>query len=156
MSQINTLDTNPLNKYFRQPKLYIQIPSRGKYYQQGAIEYPENGELEVYSMTAKDELVFKTPDALLNGQATVDVIQSCIPAIKNAWQMPSIDLDVALIAIRLATYGELMTLSLKTPVTGEDKQMQVNLRELMDNFAQIEYDNVVEMPETQTQLNSVR
>ena len=37
MSQINTLDTNPLNKYFRQPKLYIQIPSRGKYYQQGAI-----------------------------------------------------------------------------------------------------------------------
>lgn len=152
MSQINTLDTNPLNKYFRQPKLYIQIPSRGKYYQQGAIEYPENGELEVYSMTAKDELVFKTPDALLNGQATVDVIQSCIPAIKNAWQMPSIDLDVALIAIRLATYGELMTLSLKTPVTGEDKQMQVNLRELMDNFAQIEYDNIVEMPEMTVKL----
>ena len=84
MSNINTQQqANPLSKYFRQPKLYIQIPSRGKYYQQGSIEYPENGELEVYSMTAKDELVFKTPDALLNGQATVDVIQSCIQKNKK-------------------------------------------------------------------------
>ena len=31
-----------------------------------------------------DEITFKTPDALLNGQATVDVIQSCIPNIKDA------------------------------------------------------------------------
>jgi hypothetical protein len=34
-------------------------------------------------MTAKDELMFKTPDALLNGQSTVEVVKSCIPAIQD-------------------------------------------------------------------------
>lgn len=147
MSQINNQEANPLSKYFRQPKLYIQLPSQGKYYASGALDFPESGEVAVYSMTAKDELVFKTPDALLNGQATVDVIQSCIPAIKNAWEMPSIDLDVCLMAIRLATYGEMMTLKLKTPVTGEEKDMQVDLRQLLDSFANVTYNNVVQLPE---------
>jgi hypothetical protein len=152
MSQINPSEANPLSKYFRQPKLYIQLPSQGKWYAQGAIDYPENGELPVYSMTAKDELQFKTPDALLNGQATVDVIQSCMPNIKDAWKMPSIDLDVALIAIRLATYGEMMTLTLKTPVTGEEKEMQVDLRQLLDNFANLDYSDTVQMPEMTIKL----
>ena len=56
-------------------------------------------EFPVYAMTAKDEITFKTPDALLNGQATVDVIQSCMPNIKNAWHTPSIDMDAILVAI---------------------------------------------------------
>jgi hypothetical protein len=151
MSQ-NNQQANPLSKYFRQPKLYVPLPSGGKYYPAGAIDYPENGEVAIFSMTAKDELLFKTPDALLNGQATVDVIQSCIPAIKDAWNMPSIDLDVCLIAIRLATYGENMTLSIKTPVTGEEKEMQVNLRELLDTFSNVDYSNSVMMPEMQINL----
>jgi len=151
MSQ-NNQQANPLSKYFRQPKLYIQLPSQGKYYAPEAIDFPESGELPVYSMTAKDELILKTPDALLNGQATVDVIQSCIPNIKDAWKMPSIDLDVCLIAIRLATYGEMMTLTLKTPVTGEEKEMQVDLRQLLDNFANLEYSNTVMMPEMTVSL----
>ena len=151
MSQ-NNQQANPLSKYFRQPKLYIPLPSGGKYYPAGAIDYPESGEVAIYSMTAKDELLFKTPDALLNGQATVDVIQSCIPEIKDAWHMPSIDLDVCLIAIRLATYGENMTLNIKTPVTGEEKEMQVNLRELLDTFSNVEYSNSVMLPEMQINL----
>ena len=151
MSQ-NNQQANPLSKYFRQPKLYIPLPSGGKYYPAGAIDFPESGEVAVYSMTAKDELLFKTPDALLNGQATVDVIQSCIPEIKDAWHMPSIDLDVCLIAIRLATYGENMTLNIKTPVTGEEKEMQVNLRDLLDTFSNVEYSNSVMLPEMQINL----
>ena len=152
MQNINAPQANPLSKYFRQPKLYITIPSGGKYYPQGAIDFPENGELPVFSMTAKDELVMKTPDALLNGQATVDVIQSCIPNIKDAWKMPSIDLDACLIAIRLATYGENMTLNIKTPVTGEEKDMAVDLRQLLDGFANLEYNDTVMLPEMTIKL----
>ena len=52
-------------------------------------------------MTAKDEMMFKTPDALLNGQATVDVIQSCIPAING---MPGKYLnELSRVAIRMTT-----------------------------------------------------
>ena len=147
MPEITAPGHNPLQKYFRQPKLYITLPSGGRFYSSNAIEMTETGELPVFSMTAKDELIMKTPDALLNGQATVDVIQSCIPSIKNAWAMPSIDLDAALIAIRLATYGEMMTLKIKTPVTGEEKEMQVDLRVLLDQFANLEFNSVVPVNE---------
>lgn len=143
MSEINQQGSNPLQKYFRQPKLYITLPSKGKFYPNGAYESTESGELPVFSMTAKDELTFKTPDALLNGQATVDVIQSCIPNIKNAWMMPSIDLDACLIAIRMATYGEEMGITIKKPVTGEEEEMNVDLRAIMDNFADAEYTDTV-------------
>ena len=145
MSEINQQGSNPLQKYFRQPKLYITLPSKGKFYPGGIFESTESGELPVFSMTAKDELTFKTPDALLNGQATVDVIQSCIPNIKNAWMMPSIDLDACLIAIRMATYGEEMGITIKKPVTGEEVEMNVDLRTIMDNFADAEYIDTVQV-----------
>jgi hypothetical protein len=105
---------NPLAGLMRQPKLYIKLPSQGMFWPAGAIELAE--EYAVYSMTAKDELMLKNPATQVGGQALVDVIQSCIPSIKNAWQAPGIDLDTILIAIRIATYGSVM----QTPVTLEN------------------------------------
>lgn len=128
--------TNPLAQYMRQPKIYIKLPSNGAFWEHGSLEMPENGELPVFSMTAKDELLFKTPDALMNGQGIVDVIQSCIPAIKNAWCTPNIDLDAILISIRLATYGENLDISYTIPNTGETEDRTVNLTQLLDSIFQ--------------------
>lgn len=138
---------NPLEKYFRQPKLYISLPSKGHYYTKGAIELPDNGEVPIYSMTARDELVLKTPDALLNGASTTEVVQSCCPAIKNAWEMPSIDLDTVLIAMRIATYGEKLTINTKIPniKPPEDKEFDLDLRTVLDKFANVNYENVCEI-----------
>jgi hypothetical protein len=141
---------NPLASFMRQPKIYIRLPSNGDYWPTGSINVSETGEYPVYSMTAKDELMLKVPDAVMSGQAVVDVIQHCIPNIKNAWQMPSIDLDVALIAIRLATYGEKMT----TPISfGEDIEMEytVDLRNVMDSLSNsIVWDPVVQVTDDLT------
>lgn len=134
---------NPLQKYYRQPKIYIRLPSNGKHYPPGAIDFTETGEYPVYAMTAKDELSFKTPDALLNGQATVDVIESCIPAIKNAWMIPTIDLDAILVAIRIATYGESMDLNVRVPNTDIEKAFAVDLRVLLGRFADVEFEEHV-------------
>jgi hypothetical protein len=147
MPEITAPGHNPLQKYFRQPKLYITLPSQGKFYPKESLSTTETGELPVFSMTAKDELAFKTPDALLNGQATVDVIQSCMPNIKNAWVMPSIDIDAALIAIRMATYGEMLTITTKVPNLGEEREFQVDLRILLDQFANQSYDGVISVGE---------
>jgi len=104
---------NPLSNLMRQPKLQVKLPSRGIYWDEGSIDFSENNEYDVFSMTAKDEIALKNPVALANGQALVSIIQSCIPSIKNAWSIPSIDLDALLVAIRIATYGNI----LKSPVT---------------------------------------
>ena len=89
-------------------------------------ETPESGEYPVYAMTAKDEILFKTPDALLNGQATVDVIQSCMPNVKDAWKAPSIDMDAMLVAIRMASYGELLPMKGMIPGTDIEKDFDLN------------------------------
>lgn len=125
---------NPLTSYMRQPKIYITLPSGGEYWPKGSLELTETGEFPVYSMTAKDELIFKTPDALLNGQGMVDVMQSCMPNIKNAWDIPVIDLDVILIAIRLATYGDKMAFKHIVPGTNEEAEFEIDLRVLLDNL----------------------
>ena len=138
--QIGT-NTNPLKKYYRQVKQFVKLPSGYKFYPEGAIEVPESGEVAVYPMTAKDEMLLKTPDALLNGEATVAVIQSCIPAIKNAWVMPSIDCDAALMTIRMATYGNKMTVPITVPGTKIEKDLELDLQESLGGILNAQYND---------------
>lgn len=141
---------NPLANFMRQPKIYIRLPSDGAYWPKGSIQVPENGEFPVYSMTAKDELVFKTPDALMNGQAVVDVIQSCIPNIKDAWKCPNIDLDLILVAIRIATYGETMEVTHVVPNTSDSVEHQIDLRMILDQLSINRWEPAVEINEQLT------
>ena len=136
--QIGT-NTNPLKKYYRQVKQFVKLPSGYKFYPQGAIDVPQSGEVGVYPMTAKDEMLLKTPDALFNGEATVTVIQSCIPAIKNAWAMPSIDCDAALMTIRMATYGNKMTVPITVPGTKIQKDLELDLQESLAGILNAKY-----------------
>jgi len=111
---------NPLSAYYRAPKLYTPIPSRGKFYDETVVDMPESGELPVFPMTAKDEMALKNPDALLNGEAVAQVIQSCVPAVKNARQMMSSDVDVLLVAIQGATYGDDVDVTATCPKCNEE------------------------------------
>ena len=128
-----TENTNPLNKYFRQPSIYVALPS-GTDYPPEVVSPSKTGEIGVMPMTARDEIKFKTPDALMNGQGIVDVIQSCVPDIKDAWQVKSYDLDTILIAIRIATYGETMDINFNVPGTKETASHTVNLPALLDQI----------------------
>jgi hypothetical protein len=138
--------TNPLAAFFRQPKLYVTLPSHGKYYPPGVLDQSENGEYAVYAMTAKDELMFKTPDALMNGQATVELIKSCVPAIKDPWKMPSLDLDAVLIAIRTATYGEMMEVDADCPECNNRSTFEINLVSYLDKLNNFRYVDQIEVP----------
>jgi hypothetical protein len=143
-------NANPLKKYFRQPKLYLKLPSSGNFYSEGALEKTDSGEYPVFPMTARDEITMKTPDALLNGQSTVEIIQSCMPNIKNAWAIPTIDLDAILIAIRVATYGERVDLEIRLPNTEIVKEYTADLRVALDKLLNAAFDPVVEINETLT------
>lgn len=111
---------NPLSNYFRSPKLYARLPSQGRFYDDSVIDIPDSGELAVFSMTAKDEMIMKNPDALLNGEAVAQVISSCVPAVKKPRQMISNDIDALLIAIQGATYGDDIDVTSNCPKCGEE------------------------------------
>lgn len=157
VTEITATGANPLKKYFRQPKLYITLPSKGSWYPQGSIQMTENNELPVFAMTAKDELTLKTPDALLNGAATVEIIQSCIPNIKDAWAMPSIDVDACLIAIRIASYGDQMDLTIQPPMAKEEKIFALDLKQLLETMGQFNFIEDVPMtsPDFQVKVRPV-
>jgi hypothetical protein len=134
-----TENANPLNKYFRQPAIYVSLPS-GSDYPSNVITPTQTGELGVMPMTAKDEIRFKTPDALMNGQGVVDVIQSCVPDIKDAWQIKSYDLDTILVAIRVATYGETMEINFNVPGANETVAHTINLPAILDELRSTKVD----------------
>lgn len=118
---------NPLFGYFRQPAIYVTLPSKGNWWGENALDLPATGEIPIFPMTTRDEVMLRTPDALLNGQGVVEVIQSCCPNIKNAWEMPSVDVDAVLIAIRIATYGNDMSFDSKCGYCNEMNTHDIDL-----------------------------
>jgi hypothetical protein len=136
---------NPLLKHFRQPAIQLRLPSTGQYWPAGSLDLPVNGELPVYPMTTKDEITIKTPDSLLNGASVVSVIQSCIPSIKDAWRMPGIDVDAALIAIRIASYGNAMEISVDCPHCDHKNEYNLDLHHIMSNVKSPDFSKVQEI-----------
>ena len=131
-------NSNPLQKYYRQPAIYIKLPSGGRYYPKEVFTPTETGEIPILPMTVKDELAFKTPDAMINGQSTVDVIKSCVPNMLDPWKMVNYDTDAVLLAIRIATYGETMDINFRVPVTNEEQSHTLNLPALLEDLGRAE------------------
>lgn len=136
---------NPLAKYFRQPSIYMKLPSEGRFWGENSLELPVNGEIPVYPMTARDEITLRTPDSLMNGQGVVDVILSCCPNIKDPWKMPSVDVDAVLIGIRIASYGFEMDIDTKCPHCGEENNHSLDLRSILSTIVCPDYIKKIEV-----------
>jgi hypothetical protein len=94
-------------------------------------------------MTAMDEITYRTPDALFNGESTVSVIQSCLPNIRDAWAVPSTDLDAILVAIRIATYGHEMDFGATCPACKKESEQTLDLRSVLDNMRLSDYSKTI-------------
>lgn len=136
---------NPLAKFFRQPAIYIKLPSNGQYWPEGSLELPESGEIPVYPMTAADEITLKTPDALLNGQGVVNVIKSCCPNILDPWKAPSIDVDTLLISLRIASYGNNMEFETRCPKCNEEHNYDLPLDQILSSVQKPDYTKSMEI-----------
>jgi rubredoxin len=133
------MNSNPLSQYFRQPAIFIRLPSQGKFYPTNAIDHTVNGEYPVLPMTTMDEITYRTPDALFNGQAVCTVIESCIPNIKDAWAVPNVDLDTMLVAIRIATYGNDLDINTVCPNCETETEYTMNLTQILSSIQGMDY-----------------
>ena len=123
-----TQNTNPLVDFYRNPKLYVALPSGAGHYSEDIIEMTEVGELPVYPMTAKDDILTKNPDALLNGDAVIKLVKSCVPAVKNPAELLAPDMEVLLIAIRQASSNdEFMEVNRDCPNCNEPNRFDLDL-----------------------------
>lgn len=130
-----------LDNYKRQPKLYIDLPSSGKFYNDGVFEDNQFVQIPVFAMTAADEIVTKTPDALFSGQAVVSILESCVPLIKNPWDLIKTDLEYILNAIRIASIGNTIDMSSTCSVCGTENTVEIDLQSVLGHYDQIPHES---------------
>jgi hypothetical protein len=133
------MSDNPLKQYFRRPAIYLKLPSAGQGYEPGVLELPPNGELPIYPMTAIDEITARTPDALYNGTAVVEIMKSCLPNVKDPWEVFSSDLDAIMIGIKVASNGNDIEMESECPKCKETGKYGVNLAVMLAQLKSGDY-----------------
>jgi hypothetical protein len=136
------MSQNPLIAAYKKPALYISLPSGGKYYEP-KLKLSVDGELAVYAMTARDELITKTPDALFNGEATMALIESCCPDITDPRQVPVNDLLVILLAIRQASYGDSLDVDMTCPQCEHLNMLTINTSNMLSKAKSIDIEDTI-------------
>lgn len=133
-----TAQQNPLRHYFRTFKIWMKLPSGTSYYPPGSITFSEKGEVGIMPMTGKDELTLQNPDSLLNGEALIEVIASCVPAVKNPRQLLANDIDALITAIRYCTYNDNLETNLICPNCGHENSFKLDLQHALDQMEYLE------------------
>ena len=133
--------SNPLQSFFRKSKFQLTLPSGGKWWPKDAIQLNTNGTVDIMSMTATDDVKFKASESSVSGVSTYDLIKSCVPNIKMPEFVPSVDLDVLLLSIRRATYGDELTINAPVPNTKLSRAIKLNISTLLSDYAKdVEWD----------------
>lgn len=150
------MDNNPLKQYFRRPAVYMKLPSNGYGYPKDAIDMPENGEIPIYPMTAIDDITARTPDALYNGVAVIELIRSCVPNIKNPWAVTNVDLDAILVAIKAASSpsGE-MDIDSECPSCNEVSSYKANLASMLVNIRGADFSKTLDLGDIKIQFQPI-
>jgi hypothetical protein len=132
---------NPLQQYFRQPKIFIDLPISKLYADPGSLQISDK--IPVFGLTGMDEIILKTPDALLSGESIAKVINSCCPAITNPWGLANNDVDYVLTAIRIATYGNMLEVSDKCKNCNVENHYDIDLTKFIEHFKNTIFDSKI-------------
>jgi len=106
---------NTLTAGFKKiPGITINLPSNGVMYTNQINDtVKESGEVHVRPLSMRDDLAFKTPDLLISGSAVKDALIHCVDEIVNPGSMYACDVNTLLVALRIATTGEIMQVKIK-------------------------------------------
>jgi len=129
-------EENPLSKYFRKPAIYVQIPTGGKFNP----EIPKTvlDEVGILPMTAIDEISMQNPDELLNGEALINLIKSCVPDIPDPRNLCNIDAELLYLAIKYATYGKNITHLHTCTECQEQAEYNIDINNVLNRFPEID------------------
>lgn len=139
---------NPLvEKLKKVPGLSIPLPSKGYFYRDGEVDPAviASGEVHVHPMSARDEIIIRSPDLILNGEAIAKVVARCVPEVKDPFRLCYPDVLAIMIALRIATYGEDFPIKVDNPhydkeLQGSQKVLEfsVNLKNVLRGSVRVE------------------
>lgn len=135
---------NPLNKYYRTKEVYVKLPTNYRFFTKKPATR-EDGELGVMAMSARDEMLLKIPDSLYNGEAMFEVIKSIAPDIENPYELTMPDLDVLLLAARIASYGKKMDIEANCPHCKKYSTYSVDIPMVLSKLKMLPEDYTIEV-----------
>lgn len=101
-----TKSKNPLLEKVQIPGEKFRLPSGGLFYNNNELDKSiKDGEIFINPMNAIDELILKSPDKLLSGEAVVEIINRCVPEVEDPEQLLAKDVDYILMCLRMVSYG---------------------------------------------------
>ena len=104
-----------LNNYVRQAGVFTKLPCGSNWYKNGEIDFLLNDEVSVLPMSHKDELLSHNADALYSSNAVYEIIKSCVPNVKDVKKLLIPDVEVLLLAIKIASTGNEIEVSTVCP-----------------------------------------
>lgn len=131
-------ENNPLKRYFRRPALYLKLPTLATWYSAEDVTVTQEREIAVYGLTALDEIMLNTPDAMFNGKALEDVIAHCAPDIKNIRGFLLPDLEALFVAIKIATNDGMHNFDRNCPKCNHENNFELNCRAVLDTMTFVE------------------
>jgi hypothetical protein len=137
------MDQNPLRKYFRQPALYVRLPTLGRWYDESIMSMTGSNEIAVYGLSAIDDIMLNTPDAMLNGQALENVLKNCVPAIRDVKKILLPDLETMFVAIKHASNNGKDDHDCRCPNCDHENSFEINCQMLLDSMSYVEDDDTI-------------
>jgi hypothetical protein len=128
---------NPLKSFFRKSKFQISLPSEGKWNTPDQLTLNEKNSVDVFAMTATDDMKFKAGDVNLSGQNTYSLIKNCIPQILKPEFLSTLDIDAVILAIRWASYGPAFNVVVNVPKTSLTRKITFDIPELLGSIPNV-------------------
>ena len=126
--------SNPLISYMNINRVYCRLPSAGKFYNPNLINCDAADEIPIKAMSARDEFQLNNAQALMNGQAVAEVIQNCVPDIKDANFLNVCDVEVLLLGIKQASGDDTYSVPVECPECTKKGEVTRDITRLLDNL----------------------
>ena len=121
---------NPLMNFARKTECSVKLPSQGLWYDDDNITFNAIGEVDIRPMLPNDEMLIVNPETLISGDSIIELIKSCCPSIKRPEELYYPDVNVLLLGIKKATYGDEITQESICPKCWE-KKVDLESQELL-------------------------
>jgi hypothetical protein len=132
------MNNNPLSKYFRQAGAYVKLPTLGIWYTDGSVSLNDEGEIPIYPLSAIDDILLNTPDAMLNGQALEKVVKNCAPDVKNIKQLLIPDLETIFVGMKAASNNGKFDIDKKCPKCEYENTYEIDCNRLLDSSVAVD------------------
>lgn len=128
------------------PSLGVTLTTLGKFYDDDVFEEGTSYEdIEVGTLSIIDEYNMKDPFKLASGKAVFELLQRVVPSLRKPEALTNIDVELLLLASRIASYGTnyKLTVTCGNPELGENEEplckheetVMVDLQRFITNYA---------------------